>query len=43
VWDDKRLDGSAFSRRTGYTPQPWEDLIALIHADQTVWEKTMQR
>lgn len=42
VREDKRLDGTAFSRRTGYTAPPWEELIATMHADQVAWGKMMR-
>lgn len=32
---DRRLDSSAFRKRTGHVPAPWEKMIAEMHADPT--------
>jgi dTDP-4-dehydrorhamnose reductase len=36
---DRRLDGSRFHARTGYSPPSWEDMIAAMRADPTPYDQ----
>jgi dTDP-4-dehydrorhamnose reductase len=36
---DRRLDGSAFRKRTGHVPVPWEQMIVEMHADPTDYSR----
>ena len=36
---DRRLDGSRFRARTGYTPPSWDDMIAGMRADPTPYDQ----
>lgn len=35
---DRRLDSSRFQARTGFRPQSWDQMIAKMHDDPTVYE-----
>jgi dTDP-4-dehydrorhamnose reductase len=35
---DRRLDGSRFRARTGYSPPSWDDMIATMQADHTPYD-----
>lgn len=41
VREDKRLDSTAFSERTGYVAPPWPELVAAMHADHMAWKNAM--
>jgi dTDP-4-dehydrorhamnose reductase len=36
---DRRLDGSRFSARTGYSPPSWDDMISNMRADPTPYDE----
>ena len=35
---DRSLDGSRFNAMTGFTPQPWEEMVRIMAADATPYD-----